>query len=254
MNAEAYIICATPRSGSTLLCDLLAGSGAAGRPDSFYRSQSIADFVRDLSVPATDGIEGAAFDRVYLDAVRREGRGDTAVFGLRLMWSSVAELSRRLDGLFPGLPSDAARFERAFGEPLYLHLSRQDKVAQAVSRLKAEQTGLWHVAADGSERERSAPPAPPAYDADRLETFMAEASADEAAWSRWFKEQDVEPLSLTYEALSADPPSVLAKVLKALGQDPARAAAAAVRTSRMADAESITWAARYRASGRSIAG
>ena len=85
------------------------------------------------------------------------------------MWPSVAEASHRLDGLFPGLPSDAARFERAFGKPLYLFLSRGDKVGQAVSRLKAEQTGLWHRAADGSERERSAPPRPPAYDRDRLE-------------------------------------------------------------------------------------
>jgi trehalose 2-sulfotransferase len=250
MNAEAYIICATPRSGSTLLCDLLASSGVAGRPDSFYRRQSIADFARDFGVPATDGIEGVAFDRVYLDAVRREGKGDTAVFGLRLMWSSVAELSRRLDGLFPGLPSDAARLERAFGKPVYLHLSRDDKVAQAVSRLKAEQTGLWHVAADGSERERSAPPQPAVYDADRLQDFIDEVEHDEAAWEDWFSTQGIVPHRLTYNQLTADPRAALAAALSALGLEAAHAAEVDVRTSRMADADSMAWAARYRASSR----
>ena len=31
---------------------------------------------------------------------------------------------------------------------------REDKVGQAISRLKAEQTGLWHKFSDGTERER----------------------------------------------------------------------------------------------------
>ena len=75
----ACIICGTPRSGCTLLCDLLAGSGVAGRPNSFYRRESIAHFAHEFGVPAADGIDGVAFDRAYLDAVRREGKGGTPV-------------------------------------------------------------------------------------------------------------------------------------------------------------------------------
>lgn len=249
---KAYMICATPRSGSTLLCDILAGSGVAGRPNSFYRRESIVDFAEHFGVPATDGIEGKAFDRAYLDAVRREGKGGTAVFGVRLMWPSVAEASQRFARLFPGLSSDAARFERAFGKQTFLFLSRADKVAQAVSRLKAEQTGLWHRAADGSERERSFPPRPPAYDGERLEHFIAETLAHEAEWRRWFHAEGIKPLSLTYEELSANPRAVLADVLSSLGQDPRRAAGVEVKTSRMADAESLAWAERYRAKRHAI--
>lgn len=253
MSFAAVIICATPRSGSTLLCDLLAASGVAGRPNSYFRRQSIPDFARAFGVPMIEGVEGLQFDRAYLDAVRRAGRSGTSVFGLRFMWETAAELSSRLDRLFPGLPSDAARFERAFGKPLYLHLSRHDKVAQAVSRLKAEQTGLWHRAADGSERERTAPPQPPAYDAGRLRAFADEAAHDDAAWRRWFAAQELEPMPLTYEALAADPRAVLANILSALGQDPARAGTVELSTAKMADAESAAWAARFRAetNGRS---
>ena len=34
--------------------------------------------------------------------------------------------------------------------------SRENKLAQAVSLIKAEQTGLWHIAPDGTELERVA--------------------------------------------------------------------------------------------------
>lgn len=246
MAAGSCIICATPRSGSTLLCDLLAGTGVAGRPASYYRRQSIPHWARRLDVAAAGRTEGPEFDRRYLVAIRRQGTDDTGVFGLRLMWESLAELCARLDALFPGLPDDIARLEAAFGRSVYLHLSRGDKVAQAVSRLKAQQTGLWHVAADGSERERTMPAQAAVYDAGQLAGLVAELTEHDGAWARWFAAHRVEPLQVTYEALSADPRGVLERVLSALGHDPGRAAGAAVATARMADADSRAWADRYR--------
>jgi len=32
----AYLVCSTPRSGSTLLCELLKSTGVAGRPDEYF--------------------------------------------------------------------------------------------------------------------------------------------------------------------------------------------------------------------------
>ena len=125
MALASVILCATPRSGSTLLCDLLAETGMAGRPASFYRQQSIAYYAEQFGVPLG---EGTAFDRDYLVAVRRHGTDDTGTFGLRIMWSSVADLMARLAPLFPDCATGAARFERAFGTPLYVHLSRRIKV------------------------------------------------------------------------------------------------------------------------------
>ena len=250
MDIRSYIICATPRSGSTLLCDLLAGSGVAGRPASFYRRESIGSWAQRLGVPISEGTDNELFERRYLEAIRREGTAGTDLFGLRLMWPSLAELNGKLDQLFPGLSDDRARLEAAFGSTLYLHLTRADKVAQAVSRLRAEQSGLWHLDADGGERERSGPPAAPAYDAVAIEGFVSEAVDHDAAWRRWFAAQGIAPMPLSYEELSAAPQTVLADVLVALGQDRAAASRAKVRSSRMADAESADWAARYRASGR----
>jgi LPS sulfotransferase NodH len=99
------------------------------------------------------------------------------------MWPTVAELSACISVLHPDSHDDAARYEWAFGKPLYVHLSRQDKVAQAVSLLKAVQSGLWHRAADGTEWVRTAPSGPLVYDSDRLACLVGELETDDAAWN-----------------------------------------------------------------------
>jgi LPS sulfotransferase NodH len=166
---------------------------------------------------------------------------------MRLMWESVADLSKRLESFYPNLPSDSARFRSAFGAPRYLHLAREDKVAQAVSLLRAEQTGLWHVFADGTERERLTPEQAPVYDAKELLELVSTLKEEDAAWTRWFAQQQVEPLRLTYEALSAEPQVVLGSVLSSLGLDPAVAGAVEPRTAKLAGNESCEWSTRFRA-------
>ena len=46
MSAPSYLVCATERSGSTLLCELLAGTGVAGRPEEFFEFLSATGRVR----------------------------------------------------------------------------------------------------------------------------------------------------------------------------------------------------------------
>jgi LPS sulfotransferase NodH len=238
----SIIICATPRSGSTLLCGLLADTGIAGRPESWYRRQNIADWARQWGVAG----EHAAFERAYLAAVRRAGSGAGGIFGLRLMWGTVPELRKRLMLLYPDAAADASLFERAFGAPLYLCLSRQDKVAQAVSRLRAEQTGLWHLGKNGTEYRSAEASGAEHYDASALERLLEEVRADEAAWDDWFGRQGIEPFALTYEALTAAPQKWLADILEAAGADTAFASHIESKTVRMADATSRDWAERFR--------
>jgi trehalose 2-sulfotransferase len=205
-------------------------------------------YARKWGLSSPDAIGGEAFERTYLEAVRRAGGGQTDIFGLRLMWSTVAELSARLSAIHPESLDDAARFESAFGKPLYIHLSRRDKVAQAVSLLKAQQSGLWHRASDGTERERAAPPAPMVYDANRLAGLVEELETADAAWIGWFSQFGIEPLRLTYERLAAAPQAVLAQLLSALGLDPRIAASVDARTARLADESSLEWVHRFRGS------
>jgi len=244
---ESCIVGSTPRSGSTLLCDLLTDTGVAGQPHSYFRREDISWWAEQFGVSTVDWRSGHEFDRAYMAAVLRQGTGGTRVFGLRLMWESVAGLLKKLDSFYPDLDSDNARFKAAFGTPAYLHLSREDKVAQAVSLLRAEQTGLWHVNADGTERERLKAGEAPAYSARDLSRLVAELEEHDRCWIRWFDEQNIQPLHITYEGLAAEPQETLATVLSALGLDPEVAEAVEPRTAKLANRENREWARRFRA-------
>lgn len=243
---EAYIICGTPRTGSTLLCRLLASTGTSGDPHSFYRRQDVSEWAQEWKLPGRDTMGALEFNTAYLDAAITAGKGGTDVFGLRLMRENLDELSAILDQIFPGLASDTARFEKTFGRILYIHLSRENKLAQAVSLIKAEQTGLWHIAPDGSEIERVAPPQAPHYDFGRIKAELAELEAYDAAWNIWFAAQGLTPLRIGYEHLSADPAATLLGICAALGVPPPNAEDVRPGVAKLADETSLDWMRRYR--------
>ena len=109
---------------------------------------------------------------------------------------------------------------------------------------------MWHVDADGSERERVKSGEAATYDGDALMQLVTELEDHDAAWERWFARQGVVPLSITYEMLASAPQASLSLILSALGQDPAIAATIEPRTARLADNESREWAARLRSEQR----
>ena len=74
-----------------------------------------------------------------------------------------------------------------------MYLSRPDKIDQEVSYLKAQQTGLWHMASDGSELERNAPPRGPTYDAAGLKTCFETMARYDHEWNDWFAQEGIEP-------------------------------------------------------------
>jgi trehalose 2-sulfotransferase len=242
----SYLICATPRSGTTLLCDLLTETGKAGVPHSYYRRQDIPWRAERWGVLQGQPGDPVEFDSAYLKAVLRVGTGATEVFGLRLMWSTVVEFCERLSRLFPGELETAALLEKAFGLLVYVHVFREDKVAQAISLLRAEQSGLWHLAADGTERQRSGPPALTGYDDARLAELVDELEHDDAAWSAFFAEAAISPVRVRYEDLAVRPDGEVQKILEALGCSSTLTTLVVPRTAKMADHISQEWRERFR--------
>jgi trehalose 2-sulfotransferase len=213
-----YVICATPRSGSTLLCRLLAATGRTGKPNSYYhRAATMREWATEWGLSSDETMPRVDVDRAYLSSVLRIGTAGTGIFGLRLHREYADLLSETLGRLFPGHASDARRFEAAFGNLLYIHLSRRDKVAQAVSLVKAEQSGLWHIAPDGTELERLSAPQPLHYDFERIHREVCTLEAWDREWLAWFAAQRIEPMRIAYDTLSDDPGGTLTSICIALG-------------------------------------
>lgn len=130
---DSYVICTSPRSGSTLLCKLLAATGISGNPGSYFHRPSIAEWLAYFE-PAADASrpEADILATIFRAAIAK-GSGDTSMFGLRLQRHSFDFFVQKLAVLHPERSSDLQRIEAAFGQTLFLHLTRLDKVEQAVS-------------------------------------------------------------------------------------------------------------------------
>lgn len=235
---RSLILCTTPRSGSTLVCALIRSAGSAGWPESWWRAEDRADYAADWGIADAAG-QWTPGD--YLAGAIRAGSSPDGSFGLRLQQPALPALIADLRALTPGTDSDAALMRRHFGPCAFLYIRRRDDVAQAISRLKAEASQIWHL--DGEEPD--SPRAEGSYDAAKIDAWRAEAAAGNAAWEAWFAAQGITPCRMVYEDYAADPPAAVTAALTALGMAPARPLSAPNR--RMADATSAGWAARYRA-------
>ncbi|MDA4845756.1 Stf0 family sulfotransferase [Hoeflea poritis] len=244
---RSYMICTAPRSGSTLLCKLLAATKVAGVPGSHFHVPSLDGWLADYDLVEADFPSRRDLLRAIFDAARARGMGETDLFGLRMQRGSFDHFMQQLDVLRPGRVGDVDRLKAEFGPTLFVHLSRPDRLDQAISRLRAEQTGLWHRWADGTELERTAPPREACYDAEAIARHMSALSSLDEAWERWFEREKLQPLRISYDALSEDPQKVLAEILSSLGLDPLIARTIETPTAKLADAESRQWRERFEA-------
>lgn len=209
MNADSssldtYIICSTPRTGSTLLCELLSSTGVAGNPHSYFRAQDMDRRASDWGLP-----KAWSFD-AYLEAVRRLTATPNGVLGLRIMWGTLDEILDQLRLMYENTEARAL-LEEAFGNTKYIHLRREDVVAQAISLFKAEASNYWHSTQSGP------PSGAVGYNHDEIANRVESLQNDDAAWTRWFESLDIEPLQISYEALDSDPVATSRKVLNYLG-------------------------------------
>ncbi|SMR81876.1 LPS sulfotransferase NodH [Aliiroseovarius halocynthiae] len=245
LNFESYVICTSPRSGSTLLCKLLAATRVTGNPGSLFHKPSIDAWLKYYKLEATAFPSRKATLDAIFDAAKARGRGETDVFGLRLQRGSFAFFMDQLDFLYPDAQTDVERVEAAFGRTLFIHLTREDKLDQAISCIRAEQTGLWHLGADGTELERQEVRREDRYDADAIRTQLSEFAEFDKEWRSWFDEQSIKPLEVSYDLLAQAPQRVLADVLIALGADASIANDVPTPTAKLADETNRDWRTRF---------
>lgn len=240
--AQSYMICSIPRSGSTMLCRALAATGRAGQPGSHFHKPSVARWAKAHGVPET----GFAAQADQLRAIIRAAIYSTSTdgrYGLRMQGGSLAYFLRQIAALAPGAAQDRARLDALFGPMCFVQLQRRDKLAQAISRLRAEASGLWHRREDGSVLEELSPRRAPGYDAGAIRAHLAEIAELEQLWADWFAAEGITPLRLFYEDLSADLTAGVNAILAQIGAAPV--AQAETRTARLADETSRDWAARF---------
>jgi LPS sulfotransferase NodH len=217
----AYLVCALPRSGSSLLCELLFGTGQAGAPAEYFDPATMDRF--------RDRWEAESLAS-YVTALRERRTGPNGVFGMKAHFFQLAETFRDgdLESRFPGLR--------------YVYISRRDRLRQAISWARAIQTNRW---AWTEEAATAADPAP-IFRRPQVDRLLAGIAERERRWEAFFIGCDAEPLRVTYEELVEAPAVTVAAVLRHLGipdADGVPVAAPALR--RQADELTEEWVSRY---------
>ncbi len=165
---------------------LLREVGNAGFPESHFHAPSLEKWLGYYGFQNDEfGTRQDALKGVFKSAFER-GKGAGDIFGLRLQRHSFDFFIEQLSVLYPSFPDDKSRMGAAFGDTLFVHLTRENKLDQAISYVKAEQTGLWHMASDGTELERLSEQKEPVYDAVAIATQLALSEQMDTEWVKWF--------------------------------------------------------------------
>jgi trehalose 2-sulfotransferase len=238
--ASAYLLCGTPRTGSTLLCGLLRSTDVAGRPESYFRLPDEQAWANRWRLSRDDA--GTFLYGDYVRAAVAAGSSRNGVFGARVMWGTLDEILMKLGAIYPDLEGAHLQLlTRAFGRIRFVHLCRHDTVAQAVSWTRAEQTHFWQ---DG---DRVLPAHEPSFDFQQIHTLVQTIDEHNAAWRNWFATFDVQPHLVRYEDLVAEPSGVARGILDFLELNLFIDRVIPPGTRRQADRLNSDWIARYRA-------
>ncbi len=188
MSDISYMICATPRSGSTLLCHALRDSGIAGEPDEYFGPMHVSRWQAEWGdIPLAN----------YVARVKEAGSTANGVFGVKIMqryWQHF------LNTLSPHRESwDAVTAHQviatAFPNIKYIWMTRRDKVRQGVSWAKAMQGVPWVW----MEAEPFAPEQELAFDFEMIDQFVEQTILHEAAWQEFFRVNGIVPMVVVYE-------------------------------------------------------
>jgi LPS sulfotransferase NodH len=261
----SYLVCATQRSGSTLLCEALKSTGIAGCSEEFFearvrtgRPRTAAGYFRDPEAPDIGDILGdpeklgpapsySSLDGItdYADHLQRafeRGTTPNGVFGAKLMWGHVDDFTTFAHRLpaFESLPLDEL-LPAVFPKPRYVWVTRRDKVRQAMSLWKAIQTEAWRGDDNPADHE-------PRYHEQAVDHLVRMLADHDTQWEAFWSRTGIEPLVISYEndLSEAGPEQAVRKVLRHLDLPVPPGWRAPKTMRRQADERSEQWVARYR--------
>lgn len=261
----SYLVCGTPRSGSSLLCEALTQTGIAGKPEEYFQ-------------PANEIIWkerwGTSTYAEYLARTIDHCTTPNGVFGVKMMWGYCDHFLRAVshipDHTRRKMPIHT-RLQAIFPNLHYIWIKRRDTLRQAISQAKALQTNQWVVRTDhagivgaglapalesplaagivgaGLAPALNPPTAQrPAFSFLQIDFLVREIELHNAAWQRYFTQNGIQPLVIVYEDFVAHYEETLRETLQHLALPGAdRLPISPVSTKKQADAQSEQWVQRY---------
>jgi LPS sulfotransferase NodH len=213
---KGFAICTSPRSGSNYLGEILAATGVLGRPLAYFntvgRRQETPDYPEDV--------------HAQVQWILSKSATPNGIYGLKVFPEHLAHALKRVD-LFTALPGLH-----------FLQLRRRDRLGQAISWARAEQTRQY--------RATQNPRAEPNYDCRLIMTQLVAIARAEASWDVYFSRTGQTAHALFYEDVEAEPEHAVRAVADLMGvEGGAPIDRKAIKITRQRDALNEEWRAKF---------
>ena len=214
LPTTSYVISATARNGSNLLCDALTHTNVLGKPGEFFLR-----WYREVQQPkrfkAEQQRQQKPGDAEHLRTVIDHAATPNGVLGMKVMWNQLDIMVNKLQPFSGFRKHPAAIFSTIFPNLHYIFLKREDKVRQAVSMTKAIQSGKWIAVQPGIHQEKSGgkrithlkpvekKPSEKAlcYDFHQIASFYHTFIKKDTAWENYFTQAEIKPCRVFYHQL-----------------------------------------------------
>jgi LPS sulfotransferase NodH len=233
---RTIFICTIPRTGSSLLSADMRSTVALGEPREYFNPNRMGRLIEQWGLVAGD------LD-AYIAELKKRTASPNGIVGIKLMVSQLIGLEK--DGLLDSGGRGRLRtlIDRFEAEALVVQLLRRDKLRQAISLMKARQTGKWGVLRKAVRD--------PKYDRDELASIIVELVRWESQWQREYEASAITPaMDLVYEDLPAHRDETLLEIAERLEIPDPQAVVAnrdrdEVQLERQADELTESWVDRF---------
>ena len=231
--SKSYLICATPRSGSTLLCEALRKTRLAGNPDEYFGPMHVSRWNETWKTRT---------DHEYFQQTIEHGctsNGDWGAKVMRLYWQDFLNQLKCVDD--SQNLSESELLETRFPGLSYIFITRRNKVRQAVSWLKFIHGSAWFWEDDAPQKLDNLE-----FKPDVIDDFLRQTTIHESAWLEFFERSGIQPRIVTYEDFVTSYEETAIDVLGYLGIEcPTSIAFEERRLKKQADALSDAWVQKY---------
>ncbi len=221
-QVPALFLCFTNRCGSFYAAQLLASTGICNEAGEFFNAETVLEH----AVP-----RGLASLHEYV-ALLPQLVPQAPVFAAKLGLDQLVMLT------------DTGILQAWRPRAHFLLLERQDRLAQAISRVIAAQTGAWTHAQQAT--------AAPAYQQAPIEAELRKIEAANAGFYAWFAANGIAPMHTTLESLLRDPGPLLDELASRLGTTPLRADRDKITLQQQAGTINLDWRNRFEKEGQGL--
>ncbi len=219
-----YLICSTPRSGSTMLTRILTQTELAGCPEEYLRHDRIGQWTKRFKTNKLNFLS-------YIEEIEKHRTSSNGIFGLKLHYRDYSRL-------FSSLSKQKVGERWLASHHTIFFVRRRNKLEQAISLYKAVKSKTWSIDASIKETKQTAKAS--LFEPEKISFLIKQILEEEENWIKLLTHLKMDYHEIWYETLTKNTDLTTRQALKLIGIDHSQLATINIMTKRQSDKDSLS--------------